>query len=138
MTKDEIVSKLESMGLDRVWLASQIHYTYDTTRNSLAEKAPEPSERFRDACERALLEQERRRNVDLTRPDASVWDLVYFSGVEIRKIDQAQTTAGYAKKEDLYHDAVIDYCERLIEQASNEAEEIPAIPEAPKKNGKSA
>lgn len=114
MTNREADQKLSDLKKDRAWLSQSTGYKMPTLYNAFSGEERELGERMATAFERAFLEEERRRNVDLTKPDASVWDLVYFNGVEIRKIDQAQVKAGYAKKEDLYHDASIDYCDRLL------------------------
>jgi len=114
MDKAEIVKKLGMLGLDRVWLADKIPYTYDTTRNSLTEKVAEPSSRFREACERAIKEEEKLRRGTIQEKGDTIWKDVMFSGEETSRIYQGKVIGGYERLEDLYHDAVVVYCDDLI------------------------
>jgi len=113
MTKSEILEKIARLGKSREWLAKEAGYSVDTVINSLG-PSKELSKRMKTAFERVILEEERRATVDITQPGATVWDLVLFTGEEVRKITEAQKAAGYSKVEDLYHDAVIDFCDGLI------------------------
>lgn len=116
--KADVLSALEKLGKDRQWLAKATGYTYDYIKNSLAASAPEPSRKFADMCERAFGEEERRREVDQTRPGASVWDLVYFNGSEMAKIDRAKKAGGYDALPALYKDAVINFADQLLAEES--------------------
>ena len=119
MTKQEIVSGLERLGKDRQWLAEATKYTYDYVKNSLAPSAAEPSSKFVDEVIRAFAEEERRREVDLTKPGSSVWDLVFFNGAEVDRITRAKQAGGYPDLPSLYRDAVIQYADELLAGEKN-------------------
>lgn len=119
MSKEEITSALERLNKDRQWLAEATGYRYDYIKNSLAPSAPEPSEKFQRACQRAFEEEARRASVDMSRPGASVWDLVYFSASEMSQIEQARRAGGYKNLPELYRDAVLDFTENLTTDEEN-------------------
>ncbi|MGC6459124.1 MAG: S24 family peptidase [Akkermansiaceae bacterium] len=75
--------------------------------------------------ERALLEEERRRNPAVDPAKSSVWDLVMFTGEEAARINEGRRIGGYEKVEDLYHDAVIDFCDNLIAEDSKKITQLP-------------
>ena len=120
MTKAEVDQKLAEIGQDRHWLAEQTGYSYDTVRNSLAPKAKELSFAMSAKFERSFLEEERRRNVNDSNEETSIWDLVMFTGKEVSLINDARRIGGYQKVEDLFHDAVIEFCDSLIAKQSPE------------------
>lgn len=114
MTKEEILSRMEKLGFNRQTLAAAIGYKYEYIRNSLTPTAPEPSPKFVAAVGRAFSEEERRREVDISKPDASVWDLVYFSGSELNRIDRAKKAGGYTSLPPMYRDAVMEFTDKLL------------------------
>ncbi|MEJ6723648.1 MAG: hypothetical protein QNK80_02885 [Akkermansiaceae bacterium] len=114
LTKDEILSWLTRFIKDRTWLAEETGYKYDYVKNLLAPKANEPTRKFAMECERAFLKEERRRNINVKKQGTTVWDLVMFSGREVTEINEGRRLGGYEKVEDLYHDAIIDFCDSLI------------------------
>lgn len=114
MTKEEITVELTRLGKDRQWLAASTGYRYDYIKNSLAPSAPEPSSKFGKECRRAFDEESRRCEVAMTKPGASVWDLVYFSASEVEQIDQARRAGGYQTLAELYKDAILDFTENLM------------------------
>jgi len=120
LTKTDILIKLKSLNLTRQWLAKASGYDYMTVNNKLGPSGSVTS-RMMNAFERAILEEERRHNIDTTSPDKdSVWDLVMFSGREITEINEGRRLGGYDKVEDLFHDAIIDYCDSLISKEWDE------------------
>ena len=122
MTKAEVDKKLSNLDKDRHWLAKATGYSYDTIRNSLAPKAKELSFAMGAKIERAFLEEERRCNVDTDKTSASIWDLVFFNGKEVARINEGLIAGGYERIEDLYRDAVINFCDDIIEGKQNIAE----------------
>lgn len=121
MTKDQILSRMDALGFTRQTLAAATGYKYEYVRDRLTPTAAEPSPKFIAAVERAFSEEERRREVSLSKPDSSIWDLVYFSGAEIDRIDRAKKVGGYTSLPPMYRDAVIEFADRLLEK------EIPSI-----------
>ncbi len=114
LTKNDIINKLKSLNQTRQWLAKASGYDYMTVNNKLGPSGT-ITDRMMSAFERAILEEERRHNIDTTSPDKeNVWDLVMFSGREVTEINEGRRLGGYDKVEDLFHDAIIDYCDSLI------------------------
>ena len=118
MNKDELLKKLKNLNKDRHWIAEASGYDYRTVNNKLGPSG-KISGRMMNAFERAILEEERRHNIDTTSPNESVWDLVMFSGREVAEINEGRRLGGYEKVEDLYHDAVMDFCDSLVASESN-------------------
>ena len=120
LTKNAIINKLKSLNQTRQWLAKASGYDYMTVNNKLGPSG-KITDRMMSAFERAILEEERRHNIDTTSPDKeSVWDLVMFSGREVTEINEGRRLGGYDKVEDLFHDAIIDYCDSLISKEWDE------------------
>ena len=117
MDKDEVLKKLDALNKDRAWLATAAGYTEDTVMNKLGPSG-QISGRMMDAFERAILEEEARGRVDTTKEDLSVWDLGTFTGMETARIMEGVKIGGYNKVEDLYHDAIMEYCDDLIAEES--------------------
>ena len=132
MDKAELLEKLAKINKDRHWLAEMSKYDYRTVNNKLGPSG-KISPRMMAAFERAILEEERRRNIPVNKPDASVWDLVMFTGKEVTQINEGRRIGGYEKVEDLYHDAVISFCDDLIAKEKLGAIEPSNITEMPKK-----
>lgn len=121
LKKGDIINKLKSLNQTRQWLATSSGYDYMTVNNKLGPSG-NITDRMMNAFERAILEEERRHNIDNTSPDKeSVWDLVMFSGREVTEINEGRRLGGYDKVEDLFHDAIIDYCDSLISKEWSEA-----------------
>jgi len=116
MTKDEILARMDDLGFTRQTLAAATGYKYEYVRDRLTPTASEPSPKFIAAVERAFSEQERRREVDLTKPGASVWDLVYFNGLEVERIDRAKKAGGYSDLPSFYRDAVIEFADGILKK----------------------
>ena len=120
LTKKDIINKLKSLNQTRQWLATASGYDYMTVNNKHGPSGT-ITDRMMSAFERAILEEERRHNIDTTSPDKeSVWDLVMFSCREVTEINEGRRLGGYDKVEDLFHDAIIDYCDSLISKEWDE------------------
>jgi hypothetical protein len=104
---------MDVLGLSRHDLADRSDYSYEYIRDRLTPSAPEPPKKFAAAMERLFAIVEREGLKDSPKP-LSVWDRVYFDGAETTRIYEAARSAGYLKIEDLYHDAVMDYCDELL------------------------
>ena len=128
MTNKEALVKLESLGRDRPWLCEATGYSINSLYNVFSGDVRELNDRMTKAFERAFSEEERRRDVDTTKPGASIWDLVYFSGSEVEKIDRARKIGGYPALPAMYRDAVIQFADKLID---GEKKSVP-ITAAPK------
>lgn len=120
LTKNAIINKLKSLNQTRQWLAKASGYDYMTVNNKLGPSG-KITDRMMSAFERAILEEERRHNIDTTSAGKeSVWDLVMFSGREVSEINEGRRLGGYDKVEDLFHDAIIDYCDSLTSKEWDE------------------
>lgn len=128
MTNKEALVKLESLGRDRPWLCEATGYSINSLYNVFSGDVRELNDRMTKAFERAFSEEERRRDVDTTKPGASIWDLVYFSGSEVEKIDRARKIGGYPALPAMYRDAVIQFADKLID---GEKKSIPITPISP-------
>lgn len=119
MTKDEIIKSLHSMRLDRSWLAAESGYTEDTVMNKLAPKG-NISKRMLETFSR-VINTKMDDNLSKLMPIApnlssdNVWDAVRFSAYEVVQIAHGLQAGGYNHLEDLYHDAVIHYADKLLE-----------------------
>lgn len=116
MTKNEILSGMELYGFTRQTLAEATGYKYEYVRDRLTPTAAEPPAKFAAAVKRAFAEEERRREVDMTKAGASVWDLVYFSGKETDLITKAKAAGGYKDLPTLYHDAIVEFAEQILKK----------------------
>ena len=128
MTKDEILLRMQALGFTRQSLAAATGYKYEYVRDRLVPTAAEPSPKFIAAVERAFSEEERRCEVLPNKTDAGIWDLVYFSGSEVERIDRARKIGGYPTLPALYRDAVIQFTDTLLDA---EKKSIPITPISP-------
>lgn len=118
--KRDIIDSLKRLNRDRHWLAKASGYDYNTVNNKLGPSG-KISERMINAFERAILEEERRPDPpSRCLAGTTVWDLVMFSGREVTEINEGRRLGGYDNIEDLYHDAVINFCDCLIAQEGDE------------------
>lgn len=114
MKNNEAEEWLHRLGRDRKWLSELSGYSINSLNNTFSGKVRRLNDRMNRAFKRVFLEEERLQNVDLSKPGSSVWDLVMFSGSQVTRIVRAQKLAGYVRTEDLYNDAVINFCEDII------------------------
>lgn len=112
MKKDEVLEKLAKLGKDRAWLAAESGYEFMTVTNKLGPSGV-VSVRMLDAFERVLMIEEAQQTHTKSSASESVWDHVWFNGLETKRIMQAMVSGGYQKAEDLYHDAVINFADNL-------------------------
>jgi hypothetical protein len=113
MKNSEAEEWLSRLGRDRKWLSTASGYSINSLNNTFAGKERSLNSRMTKAFEKAFLEEERRKNINPHENKSSVWDLVMFTGREVTKINEARRKGGYDDVEDLYHDAVIEFCDKL-------------------------
>lgn len=129
MTNKEALERLTNLGQDRQWLREATGYSIHSLNNAFSGDERELKDRMNTAFERAFSEEERRREVDLTKPGSSVWDLVYFNGLEVERIDRAKKAGGYSDLPSFYRDAVIDLADAILaKEATPESGKVTTIP----------
>lgn len=116
MTNTEALARLNKLGkeCDRKWLKSVTGYSINTLYNALRGAERPLNKWMSEKFERVFSEEERRKDVDPDKPDATVWDLVYFSGKELNTIDRAKKAGGYESLPDFYRDAVIAFADSIM------------------------
>ncbi|MBK1881009.1 S24 family peptidase [Luteolibacter pohnpeiensis] len=114
MTKEDILVRMDQLGFTRQTLAEASGYAYEYVRDRLTPTASNPPKKFVAAVQRAFSEEERRREVDLSKPSASIWDLVFFNGAEVQKINLGRKAGGYEDIPSFYHDAIINFADELL------------------------
>jgi len=114
MTNREAESRLKQLGKDRKWLSEVTDYKINTFYNVFGGSERDLTPAMEREFDRAFAAEERRGKVDTTQPDATVWDLVYFSGKEVNTIARAQKIGGYEDLPSLYRDAVISFADGIL------------------------
>lgn len=120
MTNREAIAKLDILRKDRQWLSDATGYSINSLYNTFAGDERELKDRMNKAFERAFSEEERRQLNMEKEPPESVWDLVFFSGVEVKRINDAKQAGGYDDLAKFYRDAVIRYADDLLENQSED------------------
>jgi len=119
MTADEVKEWLEKHGRTSQWLAAAAGYKPTSIYNAISQNRF--TEKLEAAILRAFTEEDRRADVDTEKPDASIWDLVLFSGSEVNTISRAKAAGGYQDLPTLYHDAVMSFADGILEREAKEA-----------------
>lgn len=112
MTANTVRALLAKYDRTALWLAEMSGYKPTSVYNALSQD--KFTEKLEKAIDRAFAEESRRQTVDLSRPSASIWDLVYFSGIEMATIDRAKRAGGYDELPKFYRDSIIAFADGIL------------------------
>lgn len=105
MDKNEIAEWLDAIGKDRDWLASQCGTKKRTIDSWFSTRGFPP-------WAAKMIENLQRS----TAPQSTGNFKVSFSAEEFERIEEARLVTGHTNRPAFYHDAIVDFADRIIER----------------------